>query len=318
MFVKALRPLGFGLACIIATLVLAPDASAEPKTFKIRTDSGKSVHVRNGPGVEHKIVGSRKSGDEVTIRCYLRDSAGDVWDKISPAQEFVKDQYVMTGTDDPVVPECGSDRTPPSIPPTSVPPPPVAPTSVPPPPPVAPTTVPQPPAPTTVPPPPPVETTVQVPDVYLDGPTGRDGDAYESNCLLHTIGRNCAIPSSEKLGTDGRGLFGKTFIVGTMYHAVWGVGLLIEQQQVGFLGRYCNWSIDFEYFDSSSTPYRYDAGPLHQRCDLSAGRSITHYYGSGEPVNHPGRGRYFKAGYVCAYLVTNNTRRITSCTDLLP
>ena len=111
-----------------------------------------------------------------------------------------------------------------------------------------------------------------------------------------------------------------TLLVGTLHHAVWGSGQLITQQGVNPLGRYCNWEVDFEYFDSNGASYHYDSGPLYQSCDARGGRTITSNYDeSAEHVNRNGaHGRYFKTGYTCPHLVDGPTRRITPCTDIFP
>lgn len=90
---------------------------------------------------------------------------------------------------------------------------------------------------------------------------------------------------------------------GFLCHYVKGSGRTITEEHARFSAHssFCNWRIDFRYFDTSGRNYKTLTGPTNGWCTLSNSR--TYYADQTLPYN----------GKACAYLYTNGIYVTKQC-----
>jgi len=94
------------LVLAIAGLGAAYAPSASAATYAVWTGS----NIRSAPNTSSSIVGSLASGQSVSIDCYVNGenvSGNSLWDHLTSGG-YVADYLVNTGSNNPVVPLCGS------------------------------------------------------------------------------------------------------------------------------------------------------------------------------------------------------------------
>lgn len=111
---------GVAVAAVAVPVALtAPDASAAGKTGTVNTNgTGLPLSVRSKANTSSSVVKQLKDGSKVTITCYVRGETvqglwgpTDLWNKVEGGG-YVSDGFLITGSDDPVVPKCGGGSDP--------------------------------------------------------------------------------------------------------------------------------------------------------------------------------------------------------------
>lgn len=111
---------GVAVAAVATPVALAvPDASAASKTGTVNTNgTGLPLSVRSKASTSGSVIKQLADGSKVTITCYVRGEtvqgvwgATNLWNKVSGGG-YISDGFLYTGSDDPVVPKCGSGDTP--------------------------------------------------------------------------------------------------------------------------------------------------------------------------------------------------------------
>jgi surface antigen len=115
--------MSFAVVSGVAPLLVAPEAAAAPRTVTVNTGSA-DLTVRSAPSAKSREIGSLRNKSRVVIVCYVRGemfSGGpyrmttNIWNRLDTGG-FVTDAMLDTGSDDPVVPQCGGENPSPAGP----------------------------------------------------------------------------------------------------------------------------------------------------------------------------------------------------------
>jgi surface antigen len=115
--------MSFAVVSGVAPLLVAPEAAAAPRTVTVNTGSA-DLTVRSAPSAKSRKIGSLRNKSRVVIVCYARGemfSGGpyrmttNIWNRLDTGG-FVTDAMLDTGSDDPVVPQCGGENPSPAGP----------------------------------------------------------------------------------------------------------------------------------------------------------------------------------------------------------
>jgi hypothetical protein len=121
---RRLSILGATAALIVGTMAAAPTAAADDVTATVFTAANvEYANLRNGPGLEYERIGQLDAGASATLICWTSGSsvpspfedqpASNIWYKVAGyPNAWVSDAYLYTGSDQPVVPQCGADGQP--------------------------------------------------------------------------------------------------------------------------------------------------------------------------------------------------------------
>jgi len=103
------------LLLTVFSIIVGATNSAASAPGTANTKSGADLRIRQEPTTSSAVVGHLKDGQKVQIDCYARGETvsgtygrSNIWDRIGP-NRFVPDVYLYTGSDLPVVRECGSE-----------------------------------------------------------------------------------------------------------------------------------------------------------------------------------------------------------------
>lgn len=121
---RRLSILGATVALIVGATTATPTAAADDvKATVFSAANVEYANLRNGPGLEYERIGQLDAGTSVTIICSTSGSsvpspfedqpASNIWYKVAGyPNAWVSDAYLYTGSDQPVVPQCGTDEQP--------------------------------------------------------------------------------------------------------------------------------------------------------------------------------------------------------------
>ncbi|HNM97502.1 MAG TPA: hypothetical protein PKK40_06125 [Marmoricola sp.] len=89
---------------------------------------------------------------------------------------------------------------------------------------------------------------------------------------------------------------------GFLCHRIFGSGTRVDYEDATFSAHsnFCNWRIDFRYFDTAGQNYATSYGPTNLRCNVLGSRARTTAF-----TLRPGR--------ACAYLYTNGIYTTKQC-----
>lgn len=99
-----------------ASGVPGPESAADSATATVRTGS-RDLNVRSAPSVTSQKIGTVRNGAKVVIVCHARgtvftggpfDLSTDLWNRLETGG-YVTDAMLDTGSDEPIVPRCGTE-----------------------------------------------------------------------------------------------------------------------------------------------------------------------------------------------------------------
>ena len=96
----------------------APESAAESDSATVTVNTGsRDLNVRSAPSADSQKIGALRNGARIVITCYTRgtvfaggpyDLTTDLWNRLADGG-FVTDAMLDTGSNEPVVPPCGTE-----------------------------------------------------------------------------------------------------------------------------------------------------------------------------------------------------------------